>query len=161
MPEFKLPLQNGEYIFFTDPKDDWKGYMYICLSNGNDIIGSFKESGAYMVKELQRLRYTGKIVFGDQFGRSACPLDPDGPQRKLTEEQFILLEKAIEEFLASNKVDWVVRIFDECGEEMIEFRKLLENLTYAEAEEAADEYENECYEQNSTVDWHEMDHNTF
>jgi hypothetical protein len=156
---FKLPLNEKEYIFFTEPKYDWKGYMHICLSDGEKTIGAIREPAACMVRELQRLKNNGKIFFGDANARTsyAADIDPSCPQRELTNEQFELLEKAIEEFLAADKRDWVVRIFDEDGEELTELRKSLENMTYVEAEEAADIYEDECYEQNSMVDWHEID----
>lgn len=50
-----------------------------------------------------------------------------------------------------------IRIYDELGSEIPEYRAVIVADSYAEAERIADEYEDHCYDQDSTVDWYEID----
>lgn len=54
-------------------------------------------------------------------------------------------------------MDFLIRIFDEGGKELIDLRKTIEANSFEEAEKIALEYERECYKENSFVDWFEVD----
>jgi|ERR1035437_6578627 hypothetical protein len=90
---FNLPLSDKEYIYFSDPEEDYKGYMYVSLFSNGEIIGTIKALPSF--RELEKIKVTKTIVFGDEVGRSPDPFNPDGPQRQLTEEQIESIENFI------------------------------------------------------------------
>ena len=52
---------------------------------------------------------------------------------------------------------YLIRIFDEGGQEMLELRTGIEAKDYKEADEIAMAYEDDCSDQDSRVDWYEVD----
>jgi len=52
---------------------------------------------------------------------------------------------------------YTIRIFDEGGEELMDLRKTIEANSFEEADKIASDYENECGNENSFVDWFEVD----
>jgi len=54
-------------------------------------------------------------------------------------------------------MNFLIRIFDEGGKELIDLRKTIEANNFEEAEKIASEYEDECYYNNFSVDWYEID----
>jgi len=54
---------------------------------------------------------------------------------------------------------YLITLYDVGGMEIPEFRKVIEAESWAEAEQIAQDYENECYEKDSSIDWYELNFN--
>ena len=54
-------------------------------------------------------------------------------------------------------MNFLIRIFDEGGKELIDLRNYIEANNLEEAEKIASEYEDKCYYNNFSVDWYEVD----
>lgn len=54
------------------------------------------------------------------------------------------------------KLFWV-QIFGEDGQEIMDYRTTIEAKDWTDADIKAAEYEHQCYQENSFVDWYEVD----